>query len=136
MTNTTNSNPKNPDDNDNVLIADLNENADAIDAALHGLSTGKEDAGAASAVQKNLEAHTGNRENPHGVTAEQVGAAPTSHTHDAGSITSGTLPIARGGTGVSSMTGEDYSTSRPRGIVLQSSEPSSVPNGCLVGVYK
>lgn len=93
-------------------------------------------AGSASAVQKNLEAHTVNRSNPHGLTAQQVGAAPVSHTHDAGSITSGTLPIARGGTGVSSMTGEDYSTSRPRGIVLQASEPSSVPNGCLVGVYK
>lgn len=32
-------------------------------------------------------------------TAEQVGAAPSSHNHSAGSITSGTLPIARGGTG-------------------------------------
>lgn len=32
-------------------------------------------AGSASAVQKNLDAHTGNRENPHGVTAQQVGAA-------------------------------------------------------------
>ena len=29
-------------------------------------------AGSAEAVQKNLDAHTGNRSNPHGVTAAQV----------------------------------------------------------------
>ena len=46
------------------------------------------------------------------------------------------LPISRGGTGVSSMEGIDYSVSRPRGIVLQNTEPSTVPNGCLVGVYE
>lgn len=46
------------------------------------------------------------------------------------------LPISRGGTGVSSMEGTDYSVSRPRGIVLQNTEPSTVPNGCLVGVYE
>lgn len=32
-------------------------------------------AGSAAAVQKNLTAHTGNKNNPHGVTAEQVGAS-------------------------------------------------------------
>lgn len=41
MTNTTNYNLKKPEDNDNVLIGDLNENADAIDQALHGLEEGK-----------------------------------------------------------------------------------------------
>ena len=41
-------------------------------------------------------------DNPHGATAEQVGAAPASHTHDAAHITSGTLAVARGGTGVTS----------------------------------
>lgn len=33
--------------------------------------------GSAAAVQKNLDAHTGNRNNPHAVTAAQVGAATT-----------------------------------------------------------
>lgn len=33
-------------------------------------------AGSAAAVQANLEAHAGNRSNPHGVTAQQVGAFP------------------------------------------------------------
>ena len=41
MTNTTYYNLKKPEDNDNVLIGDLNENADAIDQALHGLEEGK-----------------------------------------------------------------------------------------------
>lgn len=69
-------------------------------------------------------------------TASMVGAAPTSHTHSASQISSGIFSIARGGTGVSNMVGTDYSTNRPRGIVLQSSTPSSVSNGCIVGVYE
>lgn len=45
-------------------------------------------------------------------------------------------PISKGGTGVNSMTGSDYSTNRPRGIILQETEPTSVPDGCIVGVYE
>lgn len=45
-------------------------------------------------------------------------------------------PISKGGTGVSTMTGTDYTTNRPRGIILQETEPDSVPNGCIVGVYE
>lgn len=41
MTNTTYYNLKKPEDSDNVLISDLNGNADAIDQALHGLDNGK-----------------------------------------------------------------------------------------------
>lgn len=52
------------------------------------------------------------------------------------SAITGVVSIAHGGTGVSNMTGTDYSTYRPRGIALQSSTPSSIPNGCLVGVYE
>ena len=37
------------------------------------------------------------------LTPSDVGAAPASHTHAAGDITSGTLPVARGGTGLSSV---------------------------------
>lgn len=69
-------------------------------------------------------------------TAQMVGAAPTSHNHNASAINAGTFPIARGGTGVSAMAGTDYSKNRPRGIILQSSEPSTVANGCIVGVYE
>lgn len=69
-------------------------------------------------------------------TADDVGAAPANHNHNASAINAGTLPIARGGTGVSAMAGTDYSTNRPRGIILQSSEPSTVANGCIVGVYE
>lgn len=57
--------------------------------------------------------HVNNKSNPHGVTAAQVGArpdtwvptasevgaAPSSHSHAASNITSGTLGVARGGTG-------------------------------------
>lgn len=31
--------------------------------------------------------------------------------------------------------GTDYAVYRTRGISLQTSTPSSVPNGCIVGVY-
>lgn len=34
-----------------------------------------------------------------GVTPANIGAAPASHTHDAGNIASGLIPIVRGGTG-------------------------------------
>lgn len=44
-------------------------------------------AGSAEAVQKNLTAHTGNKNNPHAVTAEQVGASR---------VVKGTYPIAEG----------------------------------------
>lgn len=47
----------------------------------------------------------------------------------------GILGVENGGTGVTSMTGTDYTTARPRGIILQSSAPTSVANGVLVGVY-
>ena len=69
-------------------------------------------AGSAEAVQEALEAHTGNQKNPHGVTAEQAGAAEAEHTHVADDITSGTLntsrlptiPVNKGGTGKTSWT--------------------------------
>lgn len=48
----------------------------------------------------------------------------------------GVVSIENGGTGVSSMEGTDYSTNRPRGIVLKSTVPETVPNGCIVGVYE
>ena len=69
----------------------LNENWDKIDVAVAKKAElgadGKipaeqlpemnyDTAGSAAAVQANLNAHTGNKSNPHGVTAAQVGADP------------------------------------------------------------
>ena len=50
-----------------------------------------------------LIAHVGDKGNPHDVTAEQIKAAPKSHTHSAADVTSGILGVARGGTGVSDL---------------------------------
>ncbi|MBR4929347.1 MAG: hypothetical protein IKZ00_00940, partial [Bacteroidaceae bacterium] len=46
--------------------------------------------------------HANDKNNPHGVTISQIGAAPASHKHSTDDLTSGTLPIARGGTGMTS----------------------------------
>ena len=123
-----------PEESDWAEVATLNENWDKIDEAVAKKAElgadGKipaeqlpemnyDTAGSAAAVQANLNAHTGNKSNPHGVTAAQVGARastwvpswgevsgkpgtfpPSGHNHDAANITSGTLPVARGGTGV------------------------------------
>ncbi len=47
--------------------------------------------------------HTLNKNNPHGVTINQIGAASETHQHTASQITGGVLSVARGGTGVSSL---------------------------------
>lgn len=54
---------------------------------------------AAEAAQAAIDEHAANKENPHEVTAAQVGAAAEEHEHSANDITSGTMPVARGGTG-------------------------------------
>ncbi|MBQ2153719.1 MAG: hypothetical protein II437_01485 [Oscillospiraceae bacterium] len=46
-----------------------------------------------------LISHIGNRSNPHQVTPSQIGASSSGHKHAATDINSGTLGIARGGTG-------------------------------------
>lgn len=51
-----------------------------------------------------LISHIGSNENPHKVTAMQAGAAAASHNHNTSDITSGTLGVARGGTGKNSWT--------------------------------
>lgn len=47
----------------------------------------------------------------------------------------GVLPAANGGTGFSTLVNTAYGTSRLRGITLNASVPSSVPNGCIALVY-
>ena len=56
--------------------------------------------------------HLANTNNPHGVTATQIGAAASGHTHSAADINSGTLAVARGGTGSSTLYGSDLAKVR------------------------
>ena len=94
-----------PEESDWAEVATLNENWEKVDEAVAKKAElgadGKipaeqlpemnyDKAGSAEAVQKNLDAHTGNRSNPHGVTAAQVGAKADFSI----------LPVAQGGTGV------------------------------------
>ena len=48
---------------------------------LHDHNSAYDVKGAADAVQSNLNTHTSNKSNPHGVTAAQIGASPTGHKH-------------------------------------------------------
>ena len=56
---------------------------------------GADPAGSAAGVQSNLDTHTGNKVNPHGVTAAQVGAAPA-YTYGTADMTAGTSPLETG----------------------------------------
>ena len=137
MNYTTNYNLKKPEDNDNVLISDLNGNADAVDAALHALAEGLNGAqGSLAAAPEKQSLADGDgvvvTDSAAGNSAKRVLwstvktvlaqlFAPLTHKHaagdvtsgtfaaaripglDAGKITSGILPVARGGTGVSSL---------------------------------
>ena len=107
-------------------ISDANQYALGLVNGLSG-GDGTADAGV---VQADLNNHKADKNNPHGVTASQVGAVPTSrtvngkalsadisltasdvgaaessHNHSASNITSGTLAIARGGTGATDAAG-------------------------------
>lgn len=103
---------KKPDPEEFYDVRELNGNMDAVDAALHSLEAGKaglgadgkvpaeqlpamayDPSGSAQAVQAKLDAHTGNKSNPHGVTAAQIGAAAASHTHTAAQV--GAVPTGR-----------------------------------------
>lgn len=94
-----------PEESDWAEVATLNENWEKVDEAVAKKAElgadGKipaeqlpemnyDKAGSAAAVQKNLDAHTGNRSNPHGVTAAQVGAKADFSI----------LPVSQGGAGV------------------------------------
>lgn len=120
MTNTTYYNLKKPEDNDNVLISDLNGNADAIDQALHGLDEGLKglkyeppltQAGSKSAVADGdgvviTDSADGNRTKRVLWSAVKSALsalfAAKTHQHAATDITSGALSISRGGTGQTS----------------------------------
>lgn len=51
------------------------------------------------ALQAALGSHTGNKQNPHGVTAAQVGAALAGHTHTAAQV--GAVPLSGGNASIS-----------------------------------
>lgn len=50
-----------------------------------------------------LIAHLRANNNPHGVTPKQIGAAAAEHAHSTNDITSGTLPLEHGGTGMTNL---------------------------------
>lgn len=65
------------------------------------------------------------------LTASDVGAATSGHTHAANTITAGTLS-----TGVLATNSTDYTTSRLRNIRFGTSVPSSLSNGEVFFVYE
>ena len=66
-----------------------------------------------------------------GVYTALSGKAASSHNHSAANITSGTLPLSRGGLGRTAKTtsSNDYEF---RAIKFQSTVPTSVDQGCIV----
>lgn len=58
-----------------------NVSVKGLGSAAYTASTAYDAAGAASGVQTNLNSHTGNKSNPHGVTAAQVGAVTPGGNH-------------------------------------------------------
>lgn len=71
-------------------------------AALTALASGEKLSVAFGKLAKavsSLISHLSSTSNPHGVTYTQAGAAAASHKHSTADITSGTLGVARGGTG-------------------------------------
>lgn len=118
-------------------------------------------AGSAAAVQGNLDAHAANQQNPHGVTAEQVGArpatwtptaadvgaAPASHTTDTTIHITASERTAWNGkaagnhthaaSSITGLTGTDYTKVRVRGMAICASSATAptIGNGCLLGVY-
>lgn len=91
----------------NVPNASTNDQTPTYSEAskLVDLSSGEKMSVAFGKIKKavaTLIAHIKNQDNPHNVTAAQAGASATDHKHSTSDITSGTLGIARGGTGKSS----------------------------------
>lgn len=81
--------------------------AEAVQAAQSAAGTAQNLANAAKSA---VDTHAAKQDNPHKVTAEQVGAAASTHNHAASEINSGTLsssrlptvPVTKGGTGATS----------------------------------
>ena len=69
------------------------------------------------------------------LSAADVGAATSFHYHSASNITSGTLSITRGGTGVTAVGGTDYTTTRFRGSQLCAADTNPTTNGTINWTY-
>lgn len=69
------------------------------------------------------------------VNLASTSSASFNGTSNATPGVTGVLPVDHGGTGVSSLTGTDYTASRVRGISFSANVPESVPNGEIVLVY-
>ena len=129
----------------------------SADIALSAADVGADAAGSAAAVAATLTSHTGNTNNPHSVTAEQVGAAASAHTHSSGDITSGvtnntstagslspstnlitmsTLRHAINRTTSVAVSDSNYTTYMARGTALRSSEATPSYNGQICWVYE
>lgn len=141
----------------------VNGKALSANISLTAADVGADAAGAASGVQTNLTAHINNKSNPHGVTKAQVGLgnvdntsdadkpistatqtalngkANTSHNHSAANITSGTLSVARGGTGQTTLT-PAVTTKGVRAIYAGTSDmtagTTALTTGCIYLVYE
>ena len=141
----------------------VNGKALSANISLRAADVGADAAGAASGVQANLTAHINNKSNPHGVTKAQVGLgnvdntsdankpistatqnalngkANTSHNHSAANITSGTLSVARGGTGQTTLT-PAVTTKGVRAIYAGTSDmtagTTALTTGCIYLVYE
>lgn len=111
-------------------------------------------------LQASFDSHASNKENPHGVTKEQIGLnrvdntsdaeKPISgamqealdgktdigHTHNANDITSGILDVLYGGTGCNSIIDTQYSTARYRASALVSVETIPDNNGVICWTYE
>ena len=197
MEQTTNYGLNKPGGSDYARIDALNVNMDAVDAALKDLEESKAEGAALAAHEADgvkhvsaaertawnakadgaaTSAHIANTNNPHGVTAAQVGAVPTtrkvngkalsaditltagdvgaaaaSHSHGAGDIvsgtldagripglaaskiTSGTLSVARGGTGQSTLT-ESVVTKAVRQIYAGTSDMTAGTTALTTGI--
>lgn len=161
MNNTTYYNLKKPEDSDNVLISDLNGNADVIDQALHGLDEGLKglkyepplaQAGSKSAVADGDgvvitdSADSGKTKRVLWSAVKSALSAlfaAKTHQHAAADITSGALGISRGGTGQTSALsaakalGRGYGTcSTAAGTAAKTAALSgfSLSTGAVVGI--
>ena len=86
--------------NGKALTGDISLSAADVGAAASGhthtaAQVGADASGTAAGVQNNLNAHTGNRSNPHGVYPAQIGAAPA-YTYGTGDLAAGSSPLATG----------------------------------------
>lgn len=95
--------------NGNLLVNKI----DKVDGK--GLSTNDytdEEKAKTDNTAKELEKHTSDTNNPHKITATQIGAAKVMHSHSVSDLTSGVLPVEKGGTGVNTLNSL-FATSEP-----------------------